>query len=148
MKFRKVHNSFEDSSNLLPADDKTKDWCDKLKNGEVFDADVQTMRNYQQLKMFWATCKCIAENYRKEIYRDLDSARKVCEYVKLKLGFVDYRIVMKDHVHLKTKSISYSKMSQEEWQKFMNDAMIVLNKISSLDKLELLLYENDVEDDR
>ena len=135
---------------LYPADDKAIKFFNKLGIGEMTSHDVYELRNGQQLKMFWALCRSVADNYREDKFKDLDTARKVCEYIKLKLGYVDYRIVMGDHVHIKSKSISYSKMPQEEWKKFLDDAMPIIETLGgvSAKDIEVDHYDGDIEDDR
>jgi len=135
---------------LFPCDRKYELIILKLDEGEVISADIHQTRNYQQLKMFWAICRAVADNFREEKFRDLDTARKVAEYVKLKLGYVDYRIVIADRTHIRTKSISYAKMTQEQFQKFLNDAIQVLETIGSVkaSNIQIHEYDGEIEDDR
>ena len=134
---------------ILPADEATTKFINKLKPGEVFEAEVRNVRNYQQLKMLWAYAHAISENYKNEIFKDLDTARKIIEYIKLKLGYVDYRIVIKDRVHIKTKSISYNKMSQEEFKVFLDGALKIMDNIAgySHKDIDINNYMGDIEND-
>ncbi len=137
--FLKKTITIDDMGNpaLIPVSDSAQKYLRKIENGEIVSCEVKEFRNYQQLKMFWACCNTVSMNARRKGFEECDTKEKVAEYVKLKLGYVEYRLIVTDskgnsHVHLKTKSISYAKMTNDEFKEFLNLALIELEKISTV----------------
>jgi hypothetical protein len=142
---------------LVPINSSGNKFVGDLEQGQIVTVEVKKIRNYQQIKMAWAICDLIAQNARQEGYEALDSKRKVMEAIKLKLHYIDYYFTLPDksgnqRVHVKTKSISYGKMSQDEWQKFLEEFLVECEKISQASKQDILEnygeYDADVSDDR
>jgi len=88
--------------------------------------DFIHQRSAEQLNLFWACCGVIADNTENINYNTKD---KVYEQLRLKLGFIDYRISHHDPetgkltTHYKTKSLSKSNCNHQEATQFINDAI-------------------------
>jgi hypothetical protein len=136
--------------------EESKKFFDKLKIGEYLQLEIKEIRNYQQLKMLWAVCDMIAQNITEGL-EHLDSKKKVMEYMKLRLGYIDYMIQVPDktgqiRTHLKTKSISFDKMSQSEADKFTEQFMILAEKILEVSRSQIheniQYFDSNLLDDR
>jgi hypothetical protein len=130
---------------FLPAMKSDIDAAAKLRDGEALEFEARRARIYPHLQKYWALCNMVAENKRIDGLESLDTREAVHEYVKLKLGLVDLRIVVKDRVHLKTKSINYASMDQEEFSDFYRKAVEVLAGIAGLGSYELENNWNEYE---
>jgi hypothetical protein len=142
---------------LLPISDTANKWINKKADGEVFEIETKELRNYQQLKMAWAICRMIADNKKKPEYSQLDTVRAAMEAIKLKLRYIDYYFSIPDKrgnqvLHFKTKSISYAKMSTEEWNEFFPKFLEKAEEISTNSKQEIMEnyhhYDGEVENDK
>jgi len=105
----------------------------KQGEGEVFTIDIKQDRFYPLLQKYWATCNLVAQN--KKAFHELDELNTkelVDEYVRLKVGHIEARIVIKDHVHIKTKSIGYDALDDEQFREFFDNAIEVLSWISGI----------------
>ena len=109
----------------------------KFGDGEALEFETRKARAYPHLQKYWALCNLVAENRRREGLESIDTREAVHEYVKLKLGLVDFRIVVKDRVHLKTKSINYASMDQDEFSEFYRKALEVLGWMMDMPGYEL-----------
>jgi hypothetical protein len=146
MVLRKINHHGIDC--LIAADDAAVKKINGMDNDRILFVDIHEARNYPQLKLFWSMCRTIADNHRLEHYADLDTARKVAEWAKLKLGYFDYTITMGGRTHIKTKSISYNRMTQEEWRKFFDAALPILDSLINYNLFDIPNDEGGIEDDR
>ena len=96
----------------------------KLKVGEEYECDIKRPRNYKFLKKFFALNRMVFDN--QEVYSNVDDMR---EELTKAAGFY-YCYV--NHAGVKTykaKSISFAKMSQEEFDEFYNRYLDVVVKV-------------------
>jgi len=111
-------------------DDKKR--CREFKERQIIRADlvgVKKPRSYQQLKLFWARCRIVADNT-----RDPDNwgtAEKVAEQIKVALQYVDMKrcIVRPDgSVHVAYRSISFKELPHMEACAFFERAWKIMAK--------------------
>ena len=97
-------------------------------------------RSYDQLKLFWSACRTVSENKDDENFA---TENLVAEWVKVKLKFIDYWMVIDGSVHIKTRSISYKELPHMEACNFFDRAFDVLAKSIGVTKDELLQNAED-----
>ena len=91
------------------------------------------IRSYDQLKLYWQSCRYIAFNVQKN--EGYNTSEKVDEQIKIACRFVDFWVYYdnkktgKQEIHIKTKSISYSNLGNIEACNYFEDAF---NKMASL----------------
>lgn len=128
------------SGGLFPVAPSDIDKLNKYANGEIIEVSHRKARFYPLLQKYWALCNMIAQNAKAHSDFDcLNTRELVSEYIKLKVGHIDSRIVIRDHVHIITKSISYSAMDQDEFSEFFNKAVDVMSALSGIPVPDLLL---------
>lgn len=99
---------------------------------------VQKERSYQQLKLFWACCRAVAENTNDQHWNNKD---KVAFQVKVVLQFVDMDqtiVDSKGNVHLHYRSISFKNLPHMEANNFFDRAFVVMAKKLSITPAQLL----------
>lgn len=142
----KINKDDIGKSVYFPMMESDKKSCRQFSDGEILSIEIKKSRFYPLLQKFWATCNLVAQNHKAyPELNDLCNAEAVCEYVKLKVGLVDYRIVVKDHVHIKTKSISYSGMDNAEFKIFFENAIEVLSWMSGISVHDLTVNWSEYE---
>ena len=108
---------------LVPLYDEDYEEKKKLKIGEVYYCEVKLPRNYEFLKKFMALVKIGWENT-KEFQGDIpfDIYRK---WATIKAGFCDLYHTSKG-VMVEAKSIAFSNMTEEEFQKVYDSVLMVI----------------------
>ena len=84
---------------------------------------ISKMRSYQQLKLWFACCRTVADNTEDV---DWNTSEKVSEQVKLAIQHVEFSFKVDGVMHMKTKSISYKEMSHLEMTGKMDEALGVM----------------------
>lgn len=120
------------NNSLIPYNNSSVAWINKQKPGTVISADVKSDRNLKLHRKYWALCNLVSQN--SEVYTSPEMVSDIC---KLKLGLVDYRIVVNGEVIIKTKSISFDKMPQEDFDIFYKQALNVMSELSGIGTYEL-----------
>lgn len=103
---------------------------------------VQKPRSYQQLKLFWACCRKVADNTKDQHWNHPD---KVAFQVKIKLQFVDMTKTIVDangNVHLWYRSISYAELPHMMACNFFDRAFPIMAKKIGITTDELLKNAN------
>ncbi len=96
---------------------------------------VQKERSYQQLKLFWACCRKVAENTEATNW---NTKEKAAESVKLNLHFSKGYVVYNGAVQVITRSISYKNLRHMEACNFFDRAFPVMAKVIGVSVDELL----------
>jgi len=86
-------------------------------------AVARKQRSYQQLKLWWACCRQVAENTDDPNW---DHPKKVAEQVKLALQYLDSYMVANGVVHLVTGSLGYDAIGHLEACRFFERAWPIL----------------------
>lgn len=103
----------------LQADnDAAREALQALPVGALVKCEVKRPRNLQQLRLFWALAGCIGDAV--GAHRD-----NVADVIKLKTGHFTV-VKTKSGLHKFPKSISFAKLSQAEFNAFMNEACRVV----------------------
>lgn len=127
------------------------DYIKRQADGEIMQADIRKDRFYPLTKKYWALCNLIAENAKADPMFDfLDSKNIVDEYLKLRLGLIESRIVFPDGtVHVRTGSISNKAMDQDKFQSYYEQAVEIMAEVSGVSKTDIednwMEYECEVE---
>ena len=125
---------------LQPVHASDIDYLKKFGDGEIMQAEVKRDRFYPLTKKYWALCNLTANNHRRDGYECLDTKNTVDEYIKLKLGLIDSRIVFPDGtVHVKTGSISHRAKDKDQFQEYYNQAVEVMSYITEIPARDLEL---------
>lgn len=100
----------------------------KLKIGKVYQAEIKLLRNYEFLRKYFALLNCSwqyqNEKVQEHFHNSVESFRKT---VQVAAGYCDtyYSISRKEWVE-ESKSISFEKMEEEEFQDLYNKVKDVL----------------------
>ncbi len=139
MKVEMISDIANGRQGLFPFYPKGVNALKRIPIGEVKIVDIKSERFYPHLQKYWATCNLVALNNKAfEGLDEMDHRDKVDEYVKLKTHHVDYRIVINDRVHIRTKSIGYDTLDQEEFQNYFDKAIKELSWMSGISEHNLL----------
>lgn len=128
---------------LYPADQESKEKLNNYLDNQPLRAKIsgyRKPRSYQQLKLYFACCRAVAENARDD---NLNTQVKVDEYCRIKAGFVESYMVIDGQIHIKTKSVAYKNLKHIEACNYFSQAFEIMAKILGITKDELL--ENCVE---
>lgn len=124
---------------LIPADEETNTWFQKLKLGQVVHADFKKVRNYCFLKKYFALLNVGYDNWSPG---EVDSKHGVVTKnfsqfrsdVQILSGFYETWVRLDGSVRIVPKSISFSKMAEEEFTELYSKSIDVLLKY---------VYKND-----
>ena len=116
---------------LIPFDTEAEAVIAKWKDGDFLELDVKRPRNSQHHRKLFAMLSIVLENTDEFVSID-----ELLEFVKIKAGI--YKIVKVGNVHYPiTQSISFAKMSQDEFGLFYSNAIDACLSIIPLEKEEL-----------
>lgn len=128
---------------LAPFSQEDKLAIREFKPNQLFHVELYGVgkpRSYEQLKLFWACCRTVADNTDDENW---DTSEKVAEQIKIKLRYFD-AMVIDGKLHLKTKSISYEALPHMEACNLFDQAWPIMAKKIGL-TVEQLLANTDKE---
>lgn len=118
---------------LLPADPESAEWISKMKIGQIIHADFKKSRNYRFLKKYFALLNIGFDNWTPgEVSskygtpeKNFDRFRADCTILA---GYFETYIRLDGSVRIEPKSISFSSMSEEEFEKLYSSTIDVLIK--------------------
>ena len=118
---------------LAPTDDKSREWFDKLKPGQVISGEFKKVRNYRFLKKYFALLKVGFDNWNPgEIDSKYGTPEKNFDRFRADLtilaGFYETTIRLDGSVRIEPKSISFASMSEDEFEKLYSRTVDVLLK--------------------
>ena len=116
-------------TNLVPADEETHNEMQKWRSGETVHADFKRMRNPQFHRKFFSLCKTVFDS--QEHFEDFDIFRK---WLTMKCGFFDTVVTPANATIFLPQSISFGKMSQDEFEKLYSKAIDVSLKEFGIDE--------------
>ena len=111
---------------LIPCSDHDRKQLDSFYENQVVEVSVKGSkkpRSAQQLRLYFACCRTVADNTDDENWNTVE---KVHESVKLAIRYVDFYLVTKSGVHAKTKSFSFDKIDHPEFTEKMNEGLQVM----------------------
>lgn len=112
------------SKALEPADEGAFDALRSLKLGEVYRVEIRRPRCLREHKRYWALCSFVWENT-----QQFGSPDEVHEYLKLRGGHC--RLIASQttgEVYKVSRSISFAKMTPDEWDAFWKRAKDVVRE--------------------
>ncbi len=124
---------------LIPSDEETNTWFQKLKLGQVVAADFRKVRNYQFLRKYFALLNIGYDNWSPgEVNSKYGAVIKNFSQfradVQILAGFYETWVRLDGSVRIVPKSISFSKMTEEEFSELYSKSIDVLLKY---------VYKND-----
>jgi len=119
-------------SGLKPAHNSDYELYKKLKLNEEYQCEVKQVRNIRFHRKFFALLNMLYDN--QEIYTNLDSLRKD---LTIAAGYYDERVNFSGEVIIEAKSISFAKMSQQEFDELYNRVLDVIVKYFNFDREDI-----------
>lgn len=115
---------------LVPDNQESVLYLSKVKNGEALSAEFKKPRRYQFLKKYMALLNHGFEHWEPEAeYKGIKVEKnfdKFREDVQIMAGYSETYVNLKGEIRLKSKSISFGKMEEEEFEKLYSAAINVL----------------------
>lgn len=108
---------------LRPAEAEAEKLLAGYPNGVLLSVEVRKPRSLPQHRRFFAILQLVVEN--SERWADVDDLRTD---IAIDVGWVEKRVVRGVVYHV-PKSISHSNMDQDEFQKFHDSAMIIIESV-------------------
>lgn len=116
---------------LYASDEDARKYIKRRKPGQIIKADIKQEHNYEFFKKMWALFKTVHDNLPepeqiefmgKKVtpIQTLDATRK---YLIVKAGYYNIIGYPNGSVRVEAKSISYSKMEPEEFEKLYSDVI-------------------------
>lgn len=120
-------------SGFVPADIPSQEWANKIKHGEVIHADFKRVRNYQFLRKWFALLNVGFDNWEPG---EIDSKYGVPEKnferfradIVILCGYYDNVVRLDGSVRIEPRSVSFSRMTEEEFSELYNKTINVLLK--------------------
>jgi len=118
---------------LIPADERSRTWFQKLKLGEAVHADFKRVRNYRFLKKYFALLNLAFDQWEPgEVNSKFGRPEKNFDRFRADLtilaGYYESTIRLDGSVRIEPKSISFSKMSEEDFERLYSATITVLIK--------------------
>jgi len=123
---------------LVPDNDETAEWLQKVKNGDVLGGEFARPRNYRFLKKYMALLRlaydawepALAEHKGNPVVKNFHRFRKD---VAIASGFYELTVNLRGETRAEAKSISFAHMSEEEFdQLFQKTITLFLQKYQIL----------------
>jgi len=120
-------------SGLIPADDPTREWFNRLKVGVTIHADAKQMRNGAFFRKWWALVKLGYDYWSEDVdtleYKgdpvlpDFDRFRKD---VTISAGFYRAVVNLKGEVRIEPESLKWASMTEERFTQLYDATINVL----------------------
>lgn len=104
----------------VPMDDRSREFLLSITEGSPFIADTHGARNPKQLRLWWALCRLVAEQF--DVTED-----SISDDLKIALGHTETVKRYDGSTRLKPKSIAFESMPQELFSNLLTAA---INKVS------------------
>jgi hypothetical protein len=118
---------------LAPADESSRQWFEKLKAGETVKVEVNRVRNYRFLKKYFALLNIAFENWEPgEVSSKYGKPEKNFDRFRADItilsGYFDTTVRLDGSVRIEPKSISFTQMSEEEFEQLYSKTIDLLVK--------------------
>jgi len=126
---------------LYPFSEEDQEKLRGYKDNQVVRAKVQGAkkpRSYQQLKLFWACCRSVADNVDDPHWNTKD---KVAFQIKVALQFVDMAqtiVDSKGNIHVHYRSIAFKNLPHMDACNFFDRAFDIMARKLNVDRETLL----------
>lgn len=105
---------------LIPSLPEDELALENIKRGQIVEAELKRPRNAKFHKKFFALIGIVVEN------TEYENAEQVLHLIKLKLGHFDYIVNTNGKQIYIPKSISFSKMDNDSFNKFYNQTVNIV----------------------
>lgn len=126
---RNVHQLTGQDVLIIANQEAGRKLINKLPYGNYIELEYQEARYYPRLQAYWATLRDIVDNYKQPEYESLDSVSKLDFYLRVKAGFVEFRI---GNV-IKPRSIAYENCSEEDFINYLKSIEPIIEEITGID---------------
>lgn len=126
-------------SGLVPYDGRTQSYVEKIGLDRVVTCEMKQPRNYEFHKKFFAMLDIVYSNLPHELENKFKNQDELLTELKLQTGWRDKFTTLGGREFWLPKSISFSSMDHQEFDKFYNRCLDVVQKhiIPMIDKEEL-----------
>jgi hypothetical protein len=104
----------------IPADERSMEFLLSIKEGTPFIADTHGARNPKQLRLWWALCRLVSEQF------DV-TEESISDDLKIALGHTETVKSWNGTVKVKPRSIAFEKLEQEIFNNLLTSAV---NKVA------------------
>ena len=105
---------------------------EKIKLNRVCISETKNSRNAKLFRKFWSLCRLVADNI--DSFEDQEA---VSDYLKMKIGHVDFKTVVNGVVKIKVKSIAWHKMDQDEFERFWEKIIPIVTELLECTEQEI-----------
>lgn len=105
---------------LTPLDDKSVEAISKLNIGDVIIVDYKPKRNVKFHRKYWALLRAVLPNQDR-----VKTEQQLHEIVKYRAGYFETMFDLRGNEFVKTSSISFDKMDENEFEQFYSHALDV-----------------------
>jgi hypothetical protein len=118
---------------FIPADEQSREWFEKIKPGEVVSCEAKKVRNYKFHKKYFALLNIGFQNWNPgEINSRYGVPEKNFDRFRADLtilaGYYETTIRLDGSVRVEPKSISFAKMTEEDFESLYSRTIDVLIK--------------------
>jgi len=118
---------------LIPTDDESVSWYDKIKPGEVVSGEFHKVRNYRFLKKYFALLKIGFDNWTPGLINSKygipeKNFKRFRADLTILAGYYETTIRLDGSVRVEPKSISFAGMEEEEFSELYSKTIDVLIK--------------------
>lgn len=107
-----------EGNRLSPIDPTSFELIESMKGGEIVAAEITRPRNLGHHRKFFALVNVVFEAQERYPTRD-----HLLDAIKIGIGHYDLVPINKKQTVIKTRSISFARMDQENFEKFYNKAV-------------------------
>jgi uncharacterized membrane protein YukC len=128
---------------LVPDDDDTAEWLQKVKNGAPVSGEFTKPRNYRFLKKYMALINLAFDAWEPEVkyYKGQPTQKNKTRFRKdiaIASGFYELTVNLRGEVRTEARSISFAHMSEEEFNQLYQSTITLL-----LDKYRVFTHYRD-----
>lgn len=118
---------------LIPADERSREWFEKIKQGQAVHSDFKRVRNYRFLKKWFALLNIAFDQWEPgEVNSKYGVPEKNFDRfrddVTILAGFFETTIRLDGSVRIEAKSVSFAKMDEDEFSNLYSKSVDVLIK--------------------
>jgi len=128
-----------DQGHFIPAYDSDKGGANKIKPGEMVRCKITRPRNIKFHRKLFALLRLTMHNMPETLEEHFKSEEDLLDEIKLQTGLREKRITLGGKEYYKPGSISFTKMTQDEFDEFYSKAVDVILKwiLRGVEKPEL-----------
>ena len=118
---------------LVPADEASREWYEKVKHGEVVSGEFKKVRNYRFLKKYFALLKIGFDQWEPGKVNSKygvpeKNFKRFRSDLTILAGYYETTIRLDGSVRIEPKSISFAEMEEEDFEELYSRTIDVLIK--------------------